>query len=221
MSMDSEPLKCKRTDDTMVRHLPLARKLLYRLSYAAAAYPDNPALKEYMSRLSDRLKPRINNPPPINIPAFGLYVVHCALYYVCAEATSPTAPLTERRRGMSVEYRRLMARWTRVVLSLSDSVVEELTDLTHAFSRLCGYINFSKSALDDMSGFTCPLCIIDGVFADIGWTEYVCPKTPAFSTLASAVSKRGVEQNLPDGFCRHSVTTKPTPYDVLFQHAAY
>lgn len=209
--MDAELLKCKRTHDIMSIYLPKARKLLYKLSYVNQIYPDHPAVAGYKARLAATLRPHIMQENiSANIASYALYITHCALYYLCT--TTP-----RDKRVLFVELRKLVDRWVRIVLCLDAS---DPKTLLLDFCALSSHINFHPSSLDDMIGFVCPLCILNDVFSDIGWTNYVCPQNPSSMSLSNTVSKRGVEEQLPEGLCEHVVSIKTTVYNRLFEETS-
>lgn len=206
--MDAELLKCGRTHDAISRCLPLSRSLLHLMCYLTNVGCKDQDFIDFKNRLSRKLCLLLTKPmPDVNIARFGLDSCNIALYYQCVRDNNKPPLVTALRD--------LIEAWKRMVLGLDDAE-KYLNDIYKGFCELMSYISYPKKEMRDLlqtSGFVCPLCMLTDVCSDIGWTDYVCPKPTADDT--EAISKRGVDPNLPAGGCEHLLSVKSTKYDKL------
>ena len=213
--MDAELLKCKKSHDIMSTYLPQARQLLYMLSYMNVnddLHADQ-EIEDYKRALKGVLEKQLNEPLSVNISEFALQAVHRSLYYQCCDSVQ------ERKKtkiNATRDMKELMNRWKRALLGLDEE--DTVFEMYDEFCRLAGHINFtSASAEDGLRDFLCPLCVINSVYCDLGWTEFVCPKPlGTLDAQQSSVSKRGFDGRMPFGGCEHIITTKQCLYDKLF-----
>ncbi|KAK3761559.1 hypothetical protein RRG08_010283 [Elysia crispata] len=123
----------------------------------------------------------------------------------------------QSRLGLVDAYMSLIDDWRRFVLSLDDSD-EHLGEIYNGFCRVSSFISLPPSELETrLDEFVCPLCVLDDVFTDIGWTDYVCPKQVGGEEFLSTVSKRGVDPDIPAGACEHLLSTIKTAHQKLQQ----
>lgn len=209
--MDAERLKCNLTHDIMSTYVPKARKLLHLISYVNNNGGGDGLIDDYKRRLGSCLAESIKmNPIPSNVPLFALNSLYVALRHQCESPPMDMTTTNSFGRFVSV-----IDRWKRIALGLDDAE-ECLPGVYEEFCRLSSYICFPKHEIlrsNELKEVICPLCIIADVYSDIGWTDYVCPKTPGCEYMGSATSKRGSDATLPEGGCEHLLSTKRTVYD--------
>lgn len=207
--MDAETLKCERTHNAMSSYIPASRSLLHLMCYLNDVDCTDPDVVDYKSRCGHKLSALLNKSlPSVNVAGFGLESCNLALYYQCVRENDERAMLVSSLRD-------LIEAWKRMVLGLDDAE-ERLSDVYGRFCKLVSYISYPKREMRELlrtSGFVCPLCILTDAFSDIGWTDYVCPKPTADDS--EAISKRGVDSDLPPGGCEHILSVIGTKYDRL------
>jgi len=208
--MDAEELKTKYSHDVLSYYVPRCRKLLYLLSYVNQKYSTDADVKRIKAGLAKALLAQIAKPIPVNVPAYCLKSLHVALYHQCVVSEPIKA-----KDNLYDEFVGLSGAWKRVVLGLDDAETQ-LDFLFTGFSRIGGYINFQQHTLERLSDFVCPLCMLDGVVSDIGWTDYVCPQSVPSETTSSIISKRGLDPSRQAGACEHVLSNQKTIYDKLF-----
>lgn len=219
--MDAETLKCKCTHNALSSHARKSRTLLHFISYLNDVFCTDPDFVDYKSRLGEKLSVLLNaSLPSVNVADFGLHSCNLALYYQCVRVHVGVRKNQENERAMIVgSLRDLIDAWKRMVLGLDDAE-KCLSDVYRRFCKIISFITYPKSEMKELlqtSGFVCPLCILTDAFSDIGWTDYVCPKPTADDS--DAISKRGVDPDLPPGGCEHILSVKSTRYDRLHSHS--
>ena len=208
--MDAETLKCKRTHDALSSYAPKSRSLLHLMCYLNDADCTDPDVVDYKSRCGQKLSVLLDKSlPSVNVAKFGLESCNLALYYQCVRENG------NERATLASSLRDVIEAWKRLVLGLDDAE-EELGDVYKRFCKVISYISYPKPEMRELlqtSGFVCPLCILTKAFSDTGWIDYVCPKPIADDS--EAISKRGVDPDLPLGGCEHTLSVKGTKYDRL------
>lgn len=205
--MDIEHIKNKHCHDIISNYLPLARNLLYRLSYVNT-HETTDEIEDYKSCLKQKLEEKIKEPLSTNISVFALQSVHKSLYYQCCKRDW-------KKEKMSALYdmKNLFLKWKLGLLEFDEE--NTIVQMHDEFCRISGYINFTNIE-NDLHDFICPFCIISSVYCDLGWTEFVCPIGNSSFEIKQRVSDRGIDKSIPTGGCEHIITTKKCPYDKLF-----
>lgn len=208
--MDAELLKCKRTHEALTYRFKQSQRLLHLMCYLNDSDCKDDDFMDLKRRCADKLS-LLNNKslPKHNIAFFGLDSCNLSLYHQCVRTDK------QQRENVPSEYKQTVEDWRRLVLGLNED--ETVGDIHNSFCKIAGFICYPKLAMDEtMTDFICPLCILTDAYADIGWTDYVCPR-PASEAPSVVVSKRGVDKSLPAGACEHLMTVRTTRYDRLFE----
>ena len=213
--MDSELVKDRATDVILTKKLPKCGELLLYLRCASYRHVNDPVLIKIKSKLAARRKPVLGvGALPMNIPQAALNFMLRAVYYACVTPATPDPTLP-------AEFTDTVNRWKmRCLLHLGDEE-EEFGNILNDFARVYSYVCLPATGKGFGPGFTCPLCVINTVFTDIGWTDLVCPKPEGSSRGAGIfqreISQRGVDKGYPTGFCRHLLSFHTTFFDnILF-----
>ncbi len=209
--MDSELLKDRATDEILTKKLPRCGELLLYLRCASYRHANDPIVIKIKSNLAKHLKPMMGvGELPMNIPQAALNFMLRAVYYVCVTPATPEP-------GLLPKFTDTINRWKmKSLLHLGDEE-EEFGAILNDFARVYSYVCLPTTREEVSSGYTCPLCVLNTVYTDIGWTDLVCPK-PEGSSRGSGIfqrdiSMRGTDKGFPPGFCRHLLSYHTTFFD--------
>ena len=223
--MDSELVKDRMTDVTLSTRLPRVGELLMYLRCTSLKHNEDPVLVELKQRLVERLRPCENFVLSRNIPRSALEFILRALYHACVTPPRP-------RENLATLLKDIVLDWQRCCymdLPSCDGVEEEEeTLLRHFYDRFAyvySYICISPGQCESSpGGFICPSCVVDYVFSDIGWVDFVCPQPfseGGVNEIQRAISKRGADSpDLPLGYCRHLLSLHNTTFDAVLYDAS-
>ena len=207
--MDSELLKDKDSDIILTQKLPKCSELLLYLRCASFKHSNDPLIMKIKEILKTVLKPVVDSSPlPMNIPLASLNFMLRSIYYACT--TPPSPPLDILNKLTDV-----ISEWNNTcLLGLAGDEEARFASLVNEFALIYSYIFLPITSTGVSHGFVCPMCVLNTVYTDIGWTDLICPRPEGSSGIFQReISQRGSDKGYPVGYCRHLISYHKTYFD--------